>query len=121
MRPPRLKADLGWLAIGLLALLAWQVSGLDLPADRGPSRRERWTWLAMALLCMGIVTGLKSISLSSCPWDLAEFGGAQLARGAHFLSHTPWTAWICRAACAAAAAGLDQAARRSRIAPITAA
>ena len=30
------------------------------------------------------------------------FGWAQMARGAHFLSHTLWTAWCCWAICSAA-------------------
>lgn len=29
------------------------------------------------------------------------FGGAQLARGAHYPSHTLWTGWICLTVCAA--------------------
>ena len=32
----------------------------------------------------------------------AAFGLAQLARGAHFPSHTLWSAWLCWALCAAA-------------------
>lgn len=33
----------------------------------------------------------------------ALFGWAQLARGAHFASHTLWSAWLCWVVCAAAA------------------
>ena len=33
------------------------------------------------------------------------FGWAQMARGAHFLSHTLWSAWCCWAICSAAAWG----------------
>ena len=33
------------------------------------------------------------------------FGWAQMARGAHFLSHTLWSAWACWAVCSAAAWG----------------
>jgi membrane-associated PAP2 superfamily phosphatase len=33
----------------------------------------------------------------------ALFGWAQLARGAHFASHTLWSAWLCWLVCAAAA------------------
>jgi membrane-associated PAP2 superfamily phosphatase len=117
--------------------------------------------------CALLVPLLKRFSLTSCPWDLAEFGGvaayvphgllgvadggpghcfpsghaasafvflgawflwrehsrrvarrwlagtlvagvlfgaAQLARGAHYPSHTLWTAWICLALLAAFAA-----------------
>ncbi|HVQ04897.1 MAG TPA: phosphatase PAP2 family protein [Burkholderiaceae bacterium] len=32
----------------------------------------------------------------------ALFGWAQLARGAHFASHTLWTAWLCWAVCVSA-------------------
>jgi len=32
------------------------------------------------------------------------YGWAQLARGAHFVSHTLWSAWLCWAVCALAAA-----------------
>jgi membrane-associated PAP2 superfamily phosphatase len=35
------------------------------------------------------------------------FGWAQLARGAHFASHTLWSAWLCWAIGAVAARGLD--------------
>lgn len=39
-------------------------------------------------------------------WTLGLlFGWAQLARGAHFLSHTLWSAWGCWAICTAAAWG----------------
>lgn len=41
----------------------------------------------------------------------AVFGWAQLARGAHFPSHTLWSAWICWAIGAAAARWLDTDAR----------
>jgi membrane-associated PAP2 superfamily phosphatase len=33
----------------------------------------------------------------------ALFGWAQLARGAHFASHTMWSAWLCWTLCAVAA------------------
>ncbi|HQV57885.1 MAG TPA: hypothetical protein PKV27_07720, partial [Ilumatobacteraceae bacterium] len=32
-----------------------------------------------------------------------SFGVAQLVRGAHFPSHTAWSAWLCWVICAAAA------------------
>ena len=62
---------------------------LECPADpaafqRALARRLRW-WLAG--VC---VTGLL-------------FGWAQLARGAHFASHTLWSAWLCWAVCVASA------------------
>ena len=42
---------------------------------------------ATALLATGTVAALKSLSLTSCPWDLAAFGGV-----AHQLSH--WRGWV---------------------------
>lgn len=189
-----------------LALLAWDLSGLDLAlaglsgGPAGFALRDHWlltnglhdggrrlVWLAMLLLCLGVwwplgalrrisltrrlqlaatpllaalaVSALKSASATSCPWDLAQFGGVarhashwlqalqpdggsghcfpaghasagfsflggyfalrhdepvlarrwlwaalgaglvfglgQQLRGAHFMSHTLWSAWIC--------------------------
>jgi membrane-associated PAP2 superfamily phosphatase len=33
----------------------------------------------------------------------ALYGWAQLARGAHYVSHTLWSAWLCWAVCTVAA------------------
>lgn len=42
-------------------------------------------------------------------WALGlVFGWAQMARGAHFLSHTLWSAWCCWAICSAAAWAVPQ-------------
>ncbi len=136
-----------WIATWLvLALDAWRRE----PARSGPTRRERRLALSAGLLVLVVVPALKTLSHSSCPWSLLEFGGsspwvshwdwtlrdggpghcfpsghtagaiafspfawiwgrrgwgllaasaglasfAQLARGAHFLSHTLWAAWI---------------------------
>jgi membrane-associated PAP2 superfamily phosphatase len=208
-----LRFDLTVALLGLLALLAWEVSGLDLvlaraygthsgfpwrdawvtrallhdggravawcvmallvgrallPTTHAPQRTERWYWIGVSLACLLIVPTLKQLSASSCPWDLAEFGGvaayvphwrlgvhdggpghcfpsghavaafgflsvyfgwrsyrprlarvclaliviagvlfgwAQLARGAHYVSHTLWSAWLCWVVCALAAQG----------------
>ncbi|APW40231.1 hypothetical protein RD110_26025 [Rhodoferax koreense] len=191
--------------VGLLLLLAWDASGLDLPLARwfgtaegfpwrenwfvvkvlhDSAQRLGWIWLAVMTLAVfwpvgfmrrlsrveraGMVGGtlvallaiiwLKLASHTSCPWDLSEFGGTatyvshwnwslrdgggghcfpgghastgfalvtgyfglreqapraarlwllaalatgfglglvQQMRGAHFTSHTLWTAWIC--------------------------
>jgi membrane-associated PAP2 superfamily phosphatase len=205
-----LRTDWIVAAIGLVLLLAWESSGLDLvltrhygsasgfawrdawltrallhdggravagvliallladawqPLLRGPSRSERFFWVSMTLLCLLLVPTLKRVADSSCPWDLAEFGGvahyvphwklgerdggpghcfpsghavaafallapafawrghrprlargwllavcaagllfgwAQLARGAHFASHTLWSAWLCWVVCVSA-------------------
>jgi membrane-associated PAP2 superfamily phosphatase len=206
-----LRLDLTVALLGLLVLLAWESTGLDLvlsraygtpsgfpwrdawitrallhdggraaawcvmafvvgnallPASRNPQRAERWYWIGVALVCLLIVPTIKQLTHSSCPWELAEFGGvaayvphwqfrvydggpghcfpsghavaafgflsiyfgwrnhqprlarlclaliciagalfgwAQLARGAHYVSHTLWSAWLCWVVCALAA------------------
>jgi membrane-associated PAP2 superfamily phosphatase len=152
---------LAWLVLGAQVYLALR------PTANGPSAALRWRWIAVILLCVLAVPALKRVSATSCPWDLIEFGGlaqhlshwrwgvpdgggghcfpsghavaafaffglyflwrgvnaaharrwlaavlvlgavfgaAQLARGAHFVSHTLWSAWLCWAICALAAA-----------------
>jgi membrane-associated PAP2 superfamily phosphatase len=152
---------LGWAVLALLVVNVWR------PLWPGPSRGERVRWLAVTLLCALLVPALKQLSPTSCPWDLAEFGGqarylphwqalwsglrdggpggcfpsghasaafafvggwfvlrphhprsarrwlgavllagllfggGQTLRGAHFPSHTLWTAWLCWALSAA--------------------
>ncbi|MFN3859977.1 MAG: phosphatase PAP2 family protein [Roseateles sp.] len=137
-----------WLAAWLaLAVDAWRRA----PVADGPSRLERRRALIAGLALLLVVPALKSLSHTSCPWSLTDFGGSapwvshwdwtlrdggpghcfpsghtagaaafapfawiwgrrgwvllalstglaslgQLARGAHFLSHTLWAAWIC--------------------------
>jgi two-component system response regulator QseB len=53
-----------------LALDAWR------PLVAGPSLRERRIGLALTLACLVLVPALKRASLTSCPWELAQFGGA---------------------------------------------
>jgi membrane-associated PAP2 superfamily phosphatase len=155
------------LAWGLLALqVAWAIWPGAARPDR-PTRAVRVRWLGAMLLCLLLVPAIKRLSSTSCPWDLAVFGGAaqylshwrwgqpdggaghcfpsghavaafaflglyflwrdfnpararagllgvlavgalfgwaQLARGAHFPSHTMWSAWVCWTVCVAAAA-----------------
>lgn len=200
----RLRSDLAITSVALVALLLWDVSGLDLALVRlfgnshgfawrehwltsgllhrggywlsvllfvwllcaccGPWRvraldaRTRLLWFASTALCLALIPLLKQVSATSCPWSLAEFGGAaryvshwhlglsdggsghcfpsghasgalaflsswfawrgvrpararamlasvlvlgavfglaQMMRGAHYASHTLWTAWIC--------------------------
>ena len=144
---------LAWFALGALVLQAWC-------GERGDtlSRARRLGWLVPVLIALVLVPTLKRFSATSCPWDLARYGGsvryvphwllgvadggpghcfpsghavaafaflpfvwrwrsthpwrarivlvavlvagalfgfAQLARGAHFASHTLWTAWLC--------------------------
>lgn len=145
---------LGWLLVLFLALGVWWPTGILRRIDLG----ERLQWALSALLALGVVSVLKNLSSTSCPWDLAEFGGvaryashwalgvvdggggrcfpaghasagfaflggyfslrrrqpraarwclagavaaglilgaAQQVRGAHFMSHTLWTGWLC--------------------------
>ncbi|MDB5874148.1 MAG: phosphatidic acid phosphatase [Ramlibacter sp.] len=118
---------------------------------------QRVQWVVTTLLALIAIAALKQASLTSCPWDLAQFGGqaawashwafqwggggghcfpaghasagfafvggyfalrrqlpgqarawlvgslaaglvlgvSQQLRGAHFMSHTLWTAWLC--------------------------
>lgn len=45
------------------------------------------------------------------------FGAAQLARGAHYPSHTLWSAWLCWAICVAAAQWRSRGLRATQAAP----
>jgi membrane-associated PAP2 superfamily phosphatase len=145
---------LGWLSLAVLAAaVRWPFALL-----RGLTRRERIQLALTVLVSVVAVSLLKNSSRTSCPWDLAEFGGtaryvshwawgvhdggpgrcfpaghasaafaylggwfvlrrsmpraawvwlamaacfglvlglAQQWRGAHYMSHTLWTAWVC--------------------------
>lgn len=143
-----------WCLEGALVAAVWWPVG----PMRRVTQRQRIQLAATTLMCLLVVSGLKSFSLTSCPWELSEFGGAahhvshwrwgtvdgghgrcfpaghastgfafiggyfvfrrrapavarawllgalvlgfvlgfgQQARGAHFMSHTLWTAWLC--------------------------
>ena len=149
-----------WVTLAAVSLSLWRV-----PTPGQPSRAQRGAWIVVMLLCIVAVPAIKRFSLSSCPWDLAEFGGvaayvshwrlgvgdggagrcfpsghavaafgffgmhflwrghspararawlvgvlvagtvfglAQLVRGAHYPSHTLWSAWLCWVLCVAA-------------------
>jgi membrane-associated PAP2 superfamily phosphatase len=146
---------LAWTLALLLCLGVWfPVGGL-----RHLVFRRRLQLAATALTAVTVISSLKSISTTSCPWSLSDFGGvahyaphwshlfesdggnggcfpaghassgfaflggyfafrhdrpslawkwllvavmaglalgiAQQIRGAHFMSHTLWTGWIC--------------------------
>lgn len=148
--------QLAWAAFAFLLLNTLR------PQLPGPPRSERWRALGATLACLLLVPGIKRVSHTSCPWDLAEFGGsaqyvshwafgvtdggaghcfpsghavaafaffslyflmrphrarfahawlagvlivgvlfgtAQLLRGAHYPSHTLWSAWLCWLTC----------------------
>jgi membrane-associated PAP2 superfamily phosphatase len=138
----------------------WLLAGIWKPTGvlRRLSRSQRVQWAGTTLLALAAISLLKYVSYTSCPWDLAEFGGhaswvshwawgmrdggpgrcfpaghasaafafvsgyfalrgvspaqarawligallaglvlggAQQLRGAHFMSHTLWTGWLC--------------------------
>ncbi len=150
------------------AAAAWLLLGIWWPTGplRPVPRSARVAWLASLVLAVLLVNALKHASSTSCPWDLAGFGGtvpylshlgwgtgdggpghcfpaghasagfgfiggffalrayspraartclwlslaagfllgtAQQLRGAHFMSHTLWTGWLCWASAAALA------------------
>ena len=146
---------LAWLLVLLLVVgVWWPPRGVLRRIDTG----ERLQMALSALLALAVVSIAKNLSDTSCPWDLAEFGGvaryashwalgvadggggrcfpaghasagfafiggyfalrrkepaaarwwlaaavaaglvlggAQQVRGAHFMSHTLWTGWLC--------------------------
>ena len=71
------RRALVWVLLAWLALLAW---------GRGPVRgwagRERLGVAVGTVLALLVVNLIKRASLTSCPWDLAEFGGP-----AQYVSH----------------------------------
>jgi membrane-associated PAP2 superfamily phosphatase len=151
---------LAWAVLLLLVVGIWR----PLPAFAGLPQHQRIGWVLVTLAAVLLVPAIKRVSLTSCPWDLAEFGGmaqyvshwrwgagdggpgrcfpsghaagafaflsgffvlrpyrpdlawrwllgvvlvgslfgaAQLVRGAHYPSHTLWTAWFCWVVCLA--------------------
>lgn len=67
---------LAWIALGALLLNVWR------PWVGGLTRVERVHWVGLTLVCLLAIPSIKRVSTTSCPWDLAEFGGV-----AHYLSH----------------------------------
>ena len=143
---------MAWMVLAFLAVNVLH------PLVAGLTRAERLRWLLVTTLCVVAVPALKLNSSTSCPWDLAQFGGtamylphwvpgasdggpghcfpsghavsafgflpgwyalrrrrprlarawlgvvvglgilfggAQLVRGAHYVSHILWSAWLC--------------------------
>lgn len=76
-----------WLSFGVLAALLvhlWR----PLPMAPTMLRALRVWWVVATLVCLLLIPMVKSRSLISCPWDLAQFGGA-----ARYLSHWTAQAW----------------------------
>ena len=162
-----------WLVLlGLSLAVWWPLGGLRrIPLER------RVQLVVTALVSVVLISTLKSVSATSCPWDLADFGGvarytlhwtgfvlpdggggrcfpaghasagfafvggffafrraapalawrwlaaalaaglvlglAQQLRGAHFMSHTLWTGWLCWCAAWAVDSLLPLVLRRS--------
>jgi membrane-associated PAP2 superfamily phosphatase len=72
-------------AWALLMLLVLALLRGPAGACATPARRDRALWLAVALLSVLFIPAIKHFSTTSCPWDLAEFGGP-----AHPVSHWRW-------------------------------
>ncbi len=66
----------------LLALLVAAALRAGAGTATQPGRATRWRWIAVILAGVIAVPALKRLSLTSCPWELAEFGGV-----AHYVSH----------------------------------
>lgn len=64
----------------LLAMVWWPRGPF-----RGLSRLQRVEIVVGTALGLIVISGLKSISLTSCPWDLQDFGGP-----ARYVSHWQW-------------------------------
>jgi membrane-associated PAP2 superfamily phosphatase len=77
---------LAWATLLALLVCAWRA---PLPVGRGvastPQRTERLFWFAVTLAGLLLVPAIKRYSATSCPWDMAEFGGS-----AHAVSHWLW-------------------------------
>ena len=162
-----------WLpALLLIAMVVWPVGVM-----RRLGYGQRLQLAGGTLLALALISGMKLLSLTSCPWDLHEFGGlalhvshwlwgtadggggrcfpaghasagfayvggyfvfrrvaprvarlwlaaallgglalavAQQVRGAHFMSHSLWTAWLCWLLAALIDAGLNHLNRLPR-------
>lgn len=75
-------------AFGLLLALAIDAGWASArPSPRGVtlSPAQRWGALAGVLLNLAVVQAFKRTSATSCPWDLADFGGRAVHR-----SHWDW-------------------------------
>lgn len=62
---------LAWLLLIWQGLHAFALKPLPLT----PPRRERRYWLGVAIASIVFVPALKRVTMSSCPWELSEFGG----------------------------------------------
>jgi membrane-associated PAP2 superfamily phosphatase len=72
---------LGWVVLAVLIWMIWRPAG----PLRALSRGERIGLVLGVALAVLAVQVFKRISLTSCPWSLAEFGGV-----AAYVSHWRW-------------------------------
>ena len=70
-----------WALQFVLLLAVWWPFGIL----RSLTRRQRATMFVTAMACLAVVSTLKNINTTSCPWDLAEFGGKAI-----YVSHWDW-------------------------------
>ena len=66
--------------VGLLAMVWWPMG-----VFRQLNHLQRVEIVAGVFISLVAISGLKSISLTSCPWDLQTFGGP-----AQYVSHWHW-------------------------------
>ena len=57
-----------------VALVAFVLHAVR-PASNGPTRAQRLYWLGITVGCLLLVPAIKRFSRTTCPWDLAPFGG----------------------------------------------
>jgi membrane-associated PAP2 superfamily phosphatase len=72
-----------WALQFMLLLAVWWPFGIL----RSLTRRQRAMMFVAAMACLVVVSTLKNMNSTSCPWDLAEFGGT-----ARYVSHWDW--WL---------------------------
>ena len=72
---------LAWaLQLALLLSIWWPFGVL-----RALTRRQRATLFIAAMMGLAVISTFKNLNATSCPWDLAEFGGSVL-----YVSHWDW-------------------------------
>ena len=67
-----------WILFAIVVAAVWR----PWPAAARVAPRTRWWWLGCTVLCLLLISTIKHFSLTSCPWDLREFGG-----NAQWVSH----------------------------------
>lgn len=70
-----------WVLVAALVVGIW----VPLPVLRVLTQRERLWLVGTTLLCITLTQLLKRSSWTSCPWSLAEFGGAVTRHVPHWL------------------------------------